>query len=74
MTSDSPHWLVGSAMTSDSPHWLAGKEQELCESRGGRPGIPVSQSPYGLCGRKIALNLNYHYFQLPLFSELRSSQ
>ena len=27
--------------------------QELCESRlGGRPGLPVPNSPYGLCGRK----------------------
>ena len=31
--------------------------QELCESRGGRPGLPVPNSPYGLCGRKAALNL-----------------
>ena len=26
--------------------------QELCESRGGRPGLPVPNSPYGLRGRK----------------------
>ena len=24
----------------------------MCESRGGRPGLPVPNSPYGLCGRK----------------------
>jgi len=30
--------------------------QELCESRGGRPGLPVPNSPYGLCGRKATLN------------------
>ena len=24
--------------------------QELCESRGGRPGLPVPNKPYGLCG------------------------
>ena len=29
--------------------------QELCESGGGRPGLPVPNSPYGLCGRKAAL-------------------
>ena len=29
---------------------------ELCESRGGRPGLPVSNSSYGLCGRKATLN------------------
>ena len=28
----------------------------LCESGGGRPGLPVSNSPYGLCGRKAPLN------------------
>ena len=28
------------------------------KSRGGRPGSPVPNSPYGLCGRKAALNLN----------------
>ena len=30
--------------------------QELCESRGGRPGLPVPNSPYGLYGRKATLN------------------
>ena len=33
--------------------------QELCESRGGRPGLHVPNSLYGLCGRKATLNLNY---------------
>ena len=32
--------------------------QELCESRGGRPGLPVTNSPYGLCGRKATLSSN----------------
>ena len=27
----------------------------MCESRGGRPGLPVPNSPYGLCGRKPTL-------------------
>ena len=31
--------------------------QEMCESRGGRPGLPVRNRPYGLCGRKATLNL-----------------
>ena len=30
--------------------------QDLCESRGGRPGPPVPNSPYGLCERKAILN------------------
>ena len=34
--------------------------QDLCESRGGRPGLSVPDSPYdGLSGRGPALNLNY---------------
>ena len=28
------------------------RAQELRESRGGRPGLPVPNKPYGLCGRK----------------------
>ena len=28
----------------------------MCESRGGRPGLPVRNSPYGLCGRKATVN------------------
>ena len=37
------------------------RAQELCESRGGRPELPVPNSPYGLCGRKATLNLNLRY-------------
>ena len=29
---------------------------ELCESRGGRPGLHVPYSPYGLCGPETTLN------------------
>ena len=32
------------------------RAQELCESRGGRPGLPVPDNPYGLSGRKATLN------------------
>ena len=31
------------------------RAQELCESRGGRPELPVSDSRHGLCGRKATL-------------------
>ena len=31
--------------------------QELRESRGGRSGLPVPNSPYGLCGRKATVKL-----------------
>ena len=34
------------------------RAQELCESRGGRRGLPVPYSPFGLCGRKATLNWN----------------
>ena len=26
------------------------RAQELCESRGGRPGLPAPSKPYGFCG------------------------
>ena len=32
------------------------RPQELCESRGGRPGLPVPDEPHGFCGRKATLN------------------
>ena len=32
------------------------RAQELCESRGGNPWLPVPNSPYGLYGRKATLN------------------
>ena len=33
------------------------RAEELCERRGGRPGLPVPNSPYnGLCGREATLN------------------
>ena len=31
-----------------------GRAQKLCESRGGRPGLPVPDKPDGFCGRKAA--------------------
>ena len=33
------------------------RAEELCESQGGRPGLPVCNSLYGLFGRKATLNL-----------------
>ena len=44
---------------------LTFRAQELCESRGGRPGLPVPNSPYGFCGRKAT-------FELEFATELRS--
>ena len=35
--------------------------QELCESRGGRAGLPVPNSPHGLGARKATLNLNLRF-------------
>ena len=33
------------------------RTQELCERRSDRPGLPVPNSPYSLCGRQATLNL-----------------
>ena len=47
------------------------RDQELCEIRGGRPGLHVPNSPCGLCGRKATLNLNEFRDELkPLLLEL----
>ena len=45
-----------------------GGAQDLCDSQGGCPGLPVPDSPYGLCGHTVTLNLNL------LRTELRDSQ
>ena len=37
------------------------RAQELCESRSGRPGLPVPNKPYGFCGHKATLNLHEGY-------------
>ena len=47
--------------------------QVLCESRGGRPGLPVPNSPYGLCGRTATLNLNLNQMATSTFTHLLSS-
>ena len=42
---------------TSSPARQCLRAQELCESRGGCPGLPVPNSPYGLRGRKATLEL-----------------
>ena len=37
-------------------HGCIFRAQELCEGRGGCPGLPVPNSFYGLCVRKATLN------------------
>ena len=44
--------LIVLTVSVDVKQHLKKKAQELCESRGGRPGLPVPNSPYGLCGRE----------------------
>ena len=31
----------------------------MCESRGGRPGLPVPNNPYDFCGRKATFVLDF---------------
>ena len=38
------------------------RAQELCESRGGRPGLPVPNKHDGLCGRKVTLEEVLYWF------------
>ena len=51
---NSPYGLCGRKAALNSAARV--RAQELCGSRGGRPGLPVPSSPYGLCGRKARLN------------------
>ena len=58
------HWSMSKNQTksaqTDKVHWTKVKPntlvmyrvQELCESRGDCPGLPVPNKPYGFCGRK----------------------
>ena len=43
--------LCGRKATLEEEH----RRAKLCESRGGRPGLPALTCPYGLCGRKATL-------------------
>jgi len=45
---------------------------ELCERRGGRPGLSVPNSPYGLCGRKATLNLTLHQVTFEVDCKMRT--
>ena len=51
-------WHRQAICSSEVPSRLLSpfRAQELCESRDDRPGFPVPNSPYGLCGRKATLN------------------
>ena len=51
----SPSLIVRTVSVDVKQHWTQA-EQELWESRGGCPGLPVPNSPYGLCGRGATLN------------------
>ena len=42
---------------------------EVCESRGGRPGLPVAKSPYGLRGREATLDELEHGSVLKVTSQ-----
>ena len=65
-------WGGGSAgtvpETQEGKTFTYGVPSSSYRSRGGRPGLPVPNSPYGLCGRKATLNVSTQHV-----SELRSS-
>ena len=52
MSSQHPMTLSSSSSSSCG----SDRTQELCDSRGGCPGLPVPDKPYGFCGRKATLN------------------
>ena len=59
--------VTGSIVEADRKITSDFRAQELCESRGGCPELPLPNSPCGRYGRKATLNLN-----LNLRTELRS--
>ena len=44
--------LITLMVSVDIKQHLKNRVQELCESRGGRPGLPVPNKPYGFRGHK----------------------
>ena len=47
--------------------------QELCERRCGRLGLPVFNSPYGLCGRKATPQILTKILDLKFLHKFRTS-
>ena len=45
----------------------ARRAQELCENRGGHPGLPVPNSPYHICGRKTTVNQHQTHLREPVW-------
>ena len=43
-------------------------------SRGGRYGLPDTNSSYGSCGRKVTLNLKAWLFRTPLYRKQKRSE
>ena len=56
--------------------WPSDRNQELCESLIGRPGLPIPHSPYGLCGRKATFELEHfrHYGRVQELCESRGGR
>ena len=58
----SPSLTVPTVSVDVKQHWTwtvwVIRAQELCQSRGGHPGLPVPNSLYGLCGRYATLNMS----------------
>ena len=51
-------WTTETSLYLNLNYWNQFRVQGLCEIRGGCPGLPDPNSPYGLCGREATLNLN----------------
>ena len=48
----SPSLIILKVSVEIKQHRTSVTAQELCESGGGRPGLPVPDNPCRLCGRK----------------------
>ena len=52
-----PHFFFSLFKISLCKNSKTVRDQELCGSRGGHPGLPSPNSPYGLCGHEATWNL-----------------
>ena len=53
----SPSLIVLMVFVDIKQHWTTRiRAQELCGSRGGRPGLPVPNKLHGFCGHKATLD------------------
>ena len=52
--------IINLMVSVDVKQYLKIRVRGLCESRGGRPGLPVLNKPYGFSGRKATVDVKQY--------------